>query len=183
VLKRATQVLAPPPSVTLALQGGMLAARGTATHEWIAAARILARGMAGVDGLDSAALEDSDQSELGRLRRKIESRAFGFRLGQAEFWTSQRKELTELVGEVSTFRRVARRLGADVQVEIDGSVASAVDEATALAAGFSLAQRFLDAIKGLNADTSLFACRGVKHQAAGTPPYEARVTLRVLVLD
>ncbi len=66
LLARAERVLEPPPTVTLRFDGSTIVASGAAAQEWIDGARLLARTIDGVTGIDLDAVEPGDL--LGRAR-------------------------------------------------------------------------------------------------------------------
>jgi OOP family OmpA-OmpF porin len=63
---RARQILAPPPGVALALTDGRLSLSGEAPEDWIERAPPLARGLAGVERIDTAGLRSSEKLALLR---------------------------------------------------------------------------------------------------------------------
>ncbi|MBI1369264.1 MAG: OmpA family protein [Planctomycetes bacterium] len=60
LLARANKLLNPPPTVKLALDGDTINASGSATHEWIASARLLARSIDGASGYTDGGVTDTD---------------------------------------------------------------------------------------------------------------------------
>jgi outer membrane protein OmpA-like peptidoglycan-associated protein len=62
-LIRARQMLDPPPTVVLEMNGGVLEAKGTAPASWIREAAVLARGVPGTTRFQTEHLTDSDHRE------------------------------------------------------------------------------------------------------------------------
>ncbi len=74
VLKRLEASLDPPQSVTLAVEGGHVAAMGSAPSSWIERARLAARLLpAGSPGLDLSAVHNADQETIAKLREATRS--------------------------------------------------------------------------------------------------------------
>jgi len=63
ILKRAHQILRPPPTVTLRSEDGELVAEGSAPHDWIEEARRIAPAMPGVKAFRSDGLREDDQEQ------------------------------------------------------------------------------------------------------------------------
>jgi len=67
VLQRARQKLAPPGSVSLELQDGVLIARGYADPDWLGRARLIATAMSGVNGFNDEQLDPLDTHLLKQV--------------------------------------------------------------------------------------------------------------------
>ena len=77
ILKRAYQVLHPPPTVTLRFADGELIAEGVASSHWLAEARLIAQAVPGVKAFRSDGLREDDREQreafekyLNMLRRE-----------------------------------------------------------------------------------------------------------------
>jgi OOP family OmpA-OmpF porin len=116
VLKRLEASLAPPPTVTLALEGDHIVALGSAPATWIERARTAGRMMpAGGPVLDLSRLHDINQGALGELSKAIQSHEihFGFNeplpaAGQEATLDQLAKELNDLESQASAMRVTAR---------------------------------------------------------------------------
>ncbi len=64
VLDRARAILMPPPTVKLSLVDGALIASGSADHNWVTTARVLARAVQGIKSYREQNLIDTEASQL-----------------------------------------------------------------------------------------------------------------------
>jgi outer membrane protein OmpA-like peptidoglycan-associated protein len=145
--------------------------------------------LGGVAQLDTAELDDLDLRHLNALKQRIESREFGFLLGEPELWPRQTEKIAALLKDIKELKRVARRTGREFLVEIRAYADSVGDEELTLSASDALARRFFDALERQHLDMDLFTTRGmgvagspIKDAAAGRK-YDARVTLWVELLN
>ncbi len=69
--RRAAQVLAPPPGVSLTLRDDVLVATGAAGSDWVREATGLARAVAGVSTLDVSNLQSADAALLAAVRAAL----------------------------------------------------------------------------------------------------------------
>ena len=112
VSKRLRESLDPPPSVTIAVDGDRVVARGSATNVWLARARLAARMMpAGAPAFDLSDVRNINDGVLGKLREAIQSRIIQFDNNEPLPGTSQdeildqaAKDLIELANLSSTMR-------------------------------------------------------------------------------
>ncbi|MFN8061183.1 MAG: hypothetical protein U0Q12_18630 [Vicinamibacterales bacterium] len=119
-LKRAQSLLAPPPSVTLAVEGDVLAATGAASHEWIGRLRTMARFVPGVAGVDDTRLTDADHERLAARALALEERALPFAVAATRIASKDRAMFDAVVADLSSFMAEATRAGLDPRVTVRG---------------------------------------------------------------
>jgi OOP family OmpA-OmpF porin len=120
VLKRAHQVLAPPPEVSLALQEETLTASGSATEPWVASARGAAALLPGIAAFDVSAVSTALPEELDAARRAIEGQQILFGAGRRELEPETAVEVAAVAQRLRALLSTAQRLGYDVEVAIMG---------------------------------------------------------------
>ncbi|ARA93441.1 hypothetical protein AWN76_009920 [Rhodothermaceae bacterium RA] len=120
VLRRAVQVLQPPPDVTLRLQGTTLYAEGEAPPDWIAAARMLARVLPGVSTLDTTGLTTPAERRLRELRERIEAVQVRFSGRTTRLAPGQDAVLRDLAEALTALDAAAREAGRGVVVTVTG---------------------------------------------------------------
>jgi outer membrane protein OmpA-like peptidoglycan-associated protein len=116
VLKRLQDALAPPATVTLAVEGDRIVAVGSATLAWLRRARTAARLLpAGAPQLDLSQVQDLSEGVLGKLRDAIQSKEIRFDYniplpsrGQEAVLDQLAAELKELTALSSTLRVTTR---------------------------------------------------------------------------
>lgn len=111
VLDRATRLLAPPSTVRLTLDGGVLAAAGFAPPTWIDEARRTARFVAGVEQF-----RDEQLFDLERLERPL----LKFELDRVQLVPGQEEQLQQLASDAGRLLELARLMGKRVRLEITG---------------------------------------------------------------
>lgn len=121
-LLRAEMLLAPPESVTLALEEDVLVARGSAPYEWVRAARLLSRSVPGVAELRTTELQISDVSELAGLKERVERQSIRFEPQTARPAAGQDGALEVVAESIRRMHALCLKLDADLAVEIAGSV-------------------------------------------------------------
>lgn len=122
VLARANRLLEPPRTVSLSVADGALVARGSASHDWIKAARKITEMIPGVNRFDAEDLVDIDtaQSEVGAVVQRIEQHAIRFEVGSSEVAPDQRDVLKNVMSEIQRLDLLARSLGTPFRVEVWG---------------------------------------------------------------
>src|SRR4029077_16478354 len=82
VLKRLKVSLDPPPSVTLAIAGNRIVARGSAPRPWLDRAHAVAQMLpAGAPGFDLAGVRNDDEAD--EQRRQVGAREWHGQVGRA----------------------------------------------------------------------------------------------------
>ncbi len=120
VLKRATLILAPPPSVQLTLSNGALTVRGIASHEWIKRFRKQCGTIPGIQGYDDAGLIDSEMSELRSAITALEKRHIYFAHGSARLDESQAAEMDQLLATLERIQSLYKSMAITVRIAVVG---------------------------------------------------------------
>lgn len=120
VLARAQKILAPPSTVELKFDQGKLSASGTASHDWIAETRQIARALSGVMSFDEQTLIDEDLIEPEALRQQIQQQVIRFVMGGAQIAPGQTQEIQVLMSNVQKLFAVAPASGRRVRLEVIG---------------------------------------------------------------
>jgi len=130
VQKRTITLLAPPPGVTLAMESGVLRARGEAPAEWSHALESRALLIAGVKAVDASGLLLPGQGDFARQRGLIAGDRILFGAGSAEIRADQRAALDAVVAHVKTLDRLAQEMGEELSVEVVGHTDSTGPDST-----------------------------------------------------
>lgn len=112
--------LAPPATVTLRWQDGILYATGRASHAWIVEAQQRAAALPSVMHFDAEHLLDLDVHAFTVHKERIEKYVLRFLRGTAQLLPSAAEELQRLVADLRAFSAAAQRLGKRFQVTIFG---------------------------------------------------------------
>jgi hypothetical protein len=189
VLVRARRVLAPPAGVTITLDAGVLRLAGDASNAWVRQAQFLARGLAGIDYVDTLALEDSDLRALRGMIPALEQTVFYFLADRQNLWPGQERRYSDFVEAVRRFNRMARRLGAGYGIEIRGHVPASGDPETARQASMAIAERFYERLQQAGLDMEPFSRRAMGDQPALVVPVndgrrrESHISFHVLTSE
>ena len=120
VLSHAQRVLAPPPSVTLQRVEDTLIATGSAPHDWIREARIIARCLPGITALKTDHLVDEDAEALDRLQYEVERVLIICRAGDTAPASGQDAVIDRLASTIRTLHATALKLNTDVAIAVIG---------------------------------------------------------------
>jgi OOP family OmpA-OmpF porin len=166
VLARAGRVLAPPASVSMALQDGVLKLSGRAPNAWIREASLMARGLAGIERADLSTLEDSDLAALKALVPTLEEPVFFFLADRQNMWPGQERKFNAFLEAVRRFEQLSRRIGMSYVIEIRGHAPASGDTEVARQASLAIAERFYARLQQGNVNMERFTRHGAGGDAA-----------------
>ncbi len=126
VLSHAQRVLAPPPSVSLQRVEDTLIATGSAPHDWIREASIIARCLPGITALKTDHLVDEDVETLGRLRYEVERVMIICRAGDSVITPGQDTAIARLVSTIGELHATALKLDTDLAIAVIGEANNAL---------------------------------------------------------
>ena len=157
---RALRLLAPPPTVTVALENGVLRLSGRASNAWIRNARLAVGGLAGIEQLDAGSLEDTDLAALKALIPSLEEPVFFYLADSQTLWPGQERRLADFIEAVRRFSRLSRRIGVRYVIEIRGHAPVSGDADTARLASQAIAERFYERLQQSGLDAEGFTRSG-----------------------
>jgi len=120
VLSHAQRVLAPPPTVTLQRVEDTLIATGSAPHDWIREASIIARCLPGITVLKTDHLVDEDKEDLDRLRYEVERVLIICSAGGTTPASGQDTVIDRLVSTIRALHARALKLNTDLAIAVVG---------------------------------------------------------------
>jgi outer membrane protein OmpA-like peptidoglycan-associated protein len=121
VLKRLRVQLNPPTSISLAVVGDRIVARGTATSTWLARAHGAGRLLpVGTPELDLSAVQDVNDGPLSSLRESIESREIHFDYNEPLPSSGEDVTLDQVARELKELAILASNLGVSTRVTLTG---------------------------------------------------------------
>jgi OOP family OmpA-OmpF porin len=147
VQARARAVLQAPASVTLALSGGMLSARGSAPHRWIAAAGERAVTIPGVLGFDASRLGDEGLAAIGTVQRRVETIVLRFGVGTTELLPGEGATLDQAVSVLQELAAVVLQAGIAVRVDVIGHTDGTGSEGINVRLSLARAERVQSALE------------------------------------
>jgi len=166
VLVRARRVLAPPASVSMELQDGVLKLSGRASNAWIREASLMVRGLAGIERTDLSSLEDSDLAALKTLVPTLEEPVFFFLADRQSMWPGQERKFNAFLEAVRRFEQLSRRIGMPYVIEIRGHAPASGDTEVARQASLAIAERFYARLQQGNVNVERFTRHGAGGDAA-----------------
>lgn len=158
VVRRAVQVLQPPPDISLRLEGATLYADGEAPADWVATARLLSRVLPGVSGLDVSGVMTAAERRLQTLQQTIEAQRVQFVGRTTQVAPGQDAALRRLVAAIEALDAAAREAGRVAVVTVVGH--------TDATASVAVNQR----VSRERAEQVVAALRGAGLTVAGTAP-------------
>jgi outer membrane protein OmpA-like peptidoglycan-associated protein len=118
VLKRVQTSFAPPPSVSFAIEGGRIVAKGSATLTWIQRARTFSRMLPAP--VDLSQVQDINLGVLGKLREAIQSKEIRFEYNQPLPMKGQEGVLDRLAAELKELTALSSRERLTTRVTLTG---------------------------------------------------------------
>jgi OOP family OmpA-OmpF porin len=189
LLARAKQVLQPPASVGITLDGASLQLTGQAPREWIDGMREAAPRIAGISGYRDDGLVATEQA-LERYSRVIESTALYFDVKEFTLSESDIGRLQALVPTIRLLQAGAEELGLTVTIRVEGHADQSGSEAQNLRLSELRANSVTQVLVDQGLEPSLFSPVGLGSRSpVVTGPaledggLERRVSLNVLLQD
>lgn len=161
VLKRLEASLNPPPTVTLAVEGDHIVAKGSALSTWIERARIAGRMLpAGGPGLDLAQVRDANEGAIGKLREAIRSHAIHFNFNESSPARGQDAVLDQLAAELGELASLASTMRVTARVMLTGNSDDAGNGTFNLSLSLARAEAVRALLKRRGVDPNLLSVRG-----------------------
>jgi outer membrane protein OmpA-like peptidoglycan-associated protein len=141
VVKRAEELLHPPPTVTLRANHGELTAEGSASQQWITRLEEHAPWIAGVTTVDDSHLRNSNLQQLYTLKDSVESIVLLFPLGSAELEAGQEAKLADVQNRIRELQAQSGGFRQTVTIDLVGHSDTAGIEGTNLVLSQQRAQQ------------------------------------------
>jgi OOP family OmpA-OmpF porin len=120
VLRRAQQILRPPPGVQLLLDQGVLTVAGQASHDWVIRLRRYAPAISGVQAYDDAQLEDMQMAELRSLAAQLARQSIAFALGSAALAGDQQPGLDAAFALITQMQALREQMDSQLHIAVIG---------------------------------------------------------------
>ena len=120
LLRRAQQLLKPPPQIVLSIDGDTLRASGVAPDSWLREARNRAAFIPGIRVFDDAAAIANGQRALTQAREALISASLYFEPGSDLLSDEQRAKLNALLPSITGLRDYAEAQPAEYSIEVIG---------------------------------------------------------------
>lgn len=165
VLARARRILAPPKTVSIDIKDGMLTLTGMVSHGWLVQTRILARGIAGISGMNDDGVEEVELEELKKLVHGIEQQTFNFFSGTTDMWPGEKRQLGVFFNDIQRAQLLADRINRVIHIDVMGHSNESGDDKEDGKESLLLAKRFHDILAAQNIDMGAVAARGIGNAA------------------
>ncbi len=120
ILERAQQMLEPPDSVTMTLDGKILVAKGEAPHVWIVNAYRKAPSILGLEKIDFTGLIDSELKSIRESVTKIEEFRVYFNVATIDLADGQDGIIEKIAEELNRLHELATQAAMDYTVQLMG---------------------------------------------------------------
>ena len=161
VLKRLLATLAPPPGVTLAVEGARIVVQGSASSPWLERARVAGRMLpAGAPALDLSAVRDINDGEIGKLRDVIQAHSIRFDNNAALPAKGQDPILDQLAGELNELTTLSGSLHMITRVTLTGHSDDKGQGTSNLSLSLARAEAVRALLKKRGVDPDLLQVRG-----------------------
>jgi outer membrane protein OmpA-like peptidoglycan-associated protein len=183
-------LLAPPDTVTLQLEHGVLSALGTAPHAWIVAARRQVRSIPNITQFREDALVDRDMRALTAQKARVETYLLHFARGTTQLVPDQDDRLQALLADVQGLYTAAQTVGQRVYLNIVGHTDTTGSEAANQRLSQERAERILALLVSHGFEAAHLTATGVGTQEPGRAElteqdraFNRRVSFRVILSD
>jgi OOP family OmpA-OmpF porin len=137
--------LAPPATVSLRWQDGILSATGRAPHAWVVETRQRAEALPRVTYFDAEHLLDLDVHTFTVYKERIEKHVLHFAFGTAQLSPGEAEKLQRLLADLQAFAAAAQSLGKRFRVTILGHA----DQSGEVEKNLALSQQRADHVRAL----------------------------------
>ncbi|HVK64981.1 MAG TPA: OmpA family protein [Polyangium sp.] len=176
--RRASQVLRPPPGVSLGLVDGTLRVAGVAERAWIDRARLLATSLPGVTALDDTRLFEAEAITSAQASAAaLEGIQIGFPIGSARPSSAERARLDAAARAVQALLDAAPRGGLSARIEIVGHADATGTPERNQRLSEERAARVSAELGARGVPTESLAARGVGHADLAAPKVTFAVRL------
>ena len=155
VLKRVRDALAPPPTVTFAIEGDRIVAAGSASLSWIRRARASALPV------ELSKVRDIDDEVFGKLRAAIQSKEIRFLHGNPAPAPGQEAILDQLAAELKELTTLSSTVRVTSIVTVTGHADATGHSLYNLALSLARAEAVRTAMKQRGVDPDLLTVRSV----------------------
>jgi outer membrane protein OmpA-like peptidoglycan-associated protein len=151
---------APPPSVSFAIEGGRIVAKGSATQTWLQRARTFARMLpAGAPAVDLSQVQDINSGVLGKLRDAIQAKDIRFEYNQPLPMKGQEGVLDQLAAELKELTALSSKERLTTRVTLTGHSDVVGQSLYNLALSLARAEAVRTMLKQRGVDPDLLAVR------------------------
>jgi outer membrane protein OmpA-like peptidoglycan-associated protein len=161
ILERTRMAIAPPTTVELAIDNGVLSISGSASHRWIVDARKVARAIPGVYEVNDDSLTDRDVVRIQATKERIERLMPHFIYNTRILVEGQDDILQALAAEIQELHRVADVIGTDFHIKIVGHTDSSGGERANLRLSERRAEEAASLLESSGLDKRFFSTVGV----------------------
>jgi OOP family OmpA-OmpF porin len=120
ILQRSKQILNPPKTVSLKLEGDTLVVEGRADHQWILRSRQLASAIPGIVQLREDQLINSEVTALRSIQENIGRQVAYFSAGTTNLSPKARAELRNVIGQIRQAETLSQKVGMDFHIQVVG---------------------------------------------------------------
>lgn len=183
VLTRAKNMLAPPDSVSLHVEDGVLYASGTAPKQWIEAAQKQFRSLGGIYRYDDAGLRQTVKLSFGAAVRQLESESVDFELGSARLSQEARRSLARVVQQAQQVLSEAAQAKQQASIHVIGEADQTGDARRNEDLSLQRANAVMSYLESAGLESKYFSVRGIgsRVESGGERAGEAMGTLRKVI--
>ena len=161
ILARATAILEPPETVNLRLEGNVLVASGSASHEWIKDTRKWSRLIAGINSFQEDKLVDLEVKELEQTKEIVEKQTILFIKGKTDLVGGQEEKLNKLKVSLQQFIETANLLNQSVEIGVLGQTDAIGTDGENLVLSQARADKMVSLLVAQGIKSSYFTTKGL----------------------
>ena len=177
ILRRATQRLQPPETVTLELRGDALVAKGSATTAWIASAHRRAESIPGVATFDAGGVLDEMTQHFAARKKEIEDTFIFFGEG-VQLAADDEAAVHRLAKQMADLRKAARQSGRRLRVTVIGHTTTVGTEEFNLKLSRERADQVISLLVANGVEAAILSPLGVASRELKYPDTPENVDVR-----
>ena len=120
ILKRAKKILKPPETISLKLEGNVLKAEGSASHQWINEAQKMACAVPGIMIFHKDNILDKDLEELLSIKKRLDRQIVLFLVDTENIGPNQNEKLQKIADETRRLQYLTQLVGKNFSISIVG---------------------------------------------------------------
>ncbi|MCD4719135.1 MAG: OmpA family protein [Desulfobacula sp.] len=128
VFNRAQQILNPPSTVSLALSGNIIIAKGQASQAWIETFQTTASTLPGIHGFNDDMIKNIDKKKLDIILKKLRAIKIYFESNSTKFIKGQENVLAQAFKTIQNIQTLQSKLKNPIQIAILGHTDSSGTE-------------------------------------------------------
>ena len=161
IFNRAQQILNPPSTVSLALSGNIMVAKGQASQDWIEKFQTTAPTIPGIHGFNDNMVQNIDKKNLDIALKELTTIKIYFETSSTRFAKGQEEVLARIFKTIKNIQALQLKLKSSVQIIILGHTDSSGTEKINQRLSKNRAEKMFNHLISMGTNPAFFATSGI----------------------